>query len=141
MRQRICRKKKMKRELEELIQKLNAAESDTDQDAAVQDLAKTIDLFSSDSEKVNNSMVDAAKEKLAEVFSLSALKSMNQCFVSDDFLLYAMHSSTVKDSKCLFACNIETGEENMECSLSFYRLTLTDGTDIYLANAQEVSYE
>lgn len=126
----------MNKELKEIIEKLNNTDSkEIELDA--ESLRKVMGMFSVVTEAENHALITAASEKLAEVFTLDTLKSMDQRFIPTEMLNLLISANTVSSYDIISAFQALSEDDLPPLIVLMFSLKLCDDSEIIVIDVQE----
>lgn len=98
-------------------------------------LIRIVDSFLFTTEEKNDALMLATRKKLAEVFTIDRLKSMDQCFLLAKIMPLLLSAETVSD----YNVNeyIVTEDEQFPFYIQLYTIQLCDKSEIHIINIQE----
>lgn len=122
----------MNKELKEMIKKQYETDS-----RDFEPIKKILDMFSYTTEDNDKALVTAASEKLADIFTIEVLKSMDRHIVPTSVLQLMLSANTVSDYEILNAIQTMSEEDVDPYIILMMAVELGDGSEILITNIRE----
>lgn len=122
--------KKLSNEIKDMITEFNQSET-----KEMDILMNIVDKFSFTTEKENNELMLEARKKVAEIFTIDVLKSLDQHFLLSKIMPLLLSAETVSDYEVNEYVTTEDGQSPLRVRI--FTIQLCDYSTINIINIQE----